>query len=80
MADHEDAALVFLEGALEGILGIHVEVVGGLVQEQYVGVPVDEFAETDLGLLASLKTRTWLSMCFVVRPHFARAERISYWV
>ena len=30
-----------------------VQVRGGLVQEQYVGVPVDEFAETDLGLLAS---------------------------
>ena len=31
-------------------------------------------------LLSSLKTRTWLSMCFVVSPHFARAERTSYCV
>ena len=26
-----------------------------------------------------LKTRTWLSICLVVRPHFANAERTSYW-
>ena len=26
-----------------------------------------------------LSTRTWLSICFVVRPHFASAERTSYW-
>ena len=25
-------------------------------------------------------TRTWLSIFFVVRPHFARADRTSYWV
>ena len=27
-----------------------------------------------------LKTRTRLSICFVVKPHFARAERTSYWL
>src|SRR5699024_5412122 len=27
-----------------------------------------------------LKTRTWLSMCLVVSPHFARADRTSYCV
>ena len=53
MADKQDTFLVLLQCPFQFVLGIHVQVVGGLVQEEEVGVAVDELAEADLGLLAT---------------------------
>lgn len=53
MADHEDAALVFFKGALQLFFGVHIEVVGGLVEDQEVGGAAHQFAEADFGLLAA---------------------------
>ena len=53
MADHENAAFVFHERPLELRLGVHVEVVGGLVEDQKVGRAAHQLAEPDFGLLAA---------------------------
>ena len=53
MADHENASFVFHERPLELRLGVHVEVVGGLVEDQKVGRAAHQLAEADLGLLAA---------------------------
>ena len=53
MADHENAAFVFHERPLELRLGVHVEVVGGLVEDQKVGRAPHQLAEADFGLLAA---------------------------
>ena len=53
MADEEDAALIGLKGALELVLGIHVEVVRGLVEKKDVALAVYELAEAHLSLLAA---------------------------
>ena len=44
VANHKDTALVFLQGTLQLVLGVHVQVVGRLVQKQDIGFTVDQFA------------------------------------
>ena len=53
MADEQDTSLVFLQRPLQLVFGVHIQVIGGLVQQQEVGFPVDELAQPDLGLLAA---------------------------
>ena len=53
VADHENAAFVVHERPLELRLGVHVEVIGGLVEDQKVGGATNQFAEADFGLLAA---------------------------
>ena len=53
VADHENTALVFLQRPLEFGLGVHVQMVGGLVQEEHIGLAVNQFAQTHLCLLAT---------------------------
>ena len=53
MADEQDTSLVFLQRPLQLVFGVHIQMVRGLVQEEEVGVAVDELAEADLGLLAT---------------------------
>ena len=44
---------VFFKGALQLFFGVHIEVVGGLVEDQEVGGAAHQFAEADFGLLAA---------------------------
>ena len=44
MADEQNAALIGLQRPLELLLGIHVQMIGGLVQQQDVALPVDDEA------------------------------------
>ena len=78
MAYEQHVSAVFLKSTLKFFLCIHIQVVGGLVKDQEVGFLVNKLAKPYLGLLASASTTILLSICLVVRPHFARAERTSY--
>lgn len=53
MADEKDTAFIFTEGAFEFILGVHIQMIGRLVQKQDVGFSVNDFTETDFGLLTT---------------------------
>ena len=41
VADEEDAAFVYLKGAPQLLFGFHIQMVGGLVQKEDVGLPVN---------------------------------------
>ena len=45
VGDEEDGALVLLQGEVEGVAGFEVEVVGGLVEDEDVGLLQHELAE-----------------------------------
>ena len=53
VADHENAAFVVHERPLELRLGVHVEVVGGLVEDQKVRGAAHQLAKADFGLFAA---------------------------
>ena len=53
VADHEDRALVGLEGPFEFVLGIHIQVVGRLVKDQDIIFTVHQQTEANLGLLTT---------------------------
>ena len=38
MTDQHHASLVFVDGIGQGINGLYVQVIGGLVQEEHVGI------------------------------------------
>ena len=41
MADEKDGALILLQGALQLVLGVRIQMVCGLVQEKDIALPVD---------------------------------------
>ena len=53
MAHHENASTIFLQRTFQFVFGIHIQMVGGLIEHQQVACPVDKFAEAQLGLLTS---------------------------
>ena len=53
MADHEKTAFVVGQGAPQFRLGVHIQVIGGLVQQQYIGLPVKNLAQPYLGLFTA---------------------------
>ena len=53
MADEKQGSPVFPKSLFQGILSVCIQVIGGLIQKQDVGIPVDQFAQADLRLLAS---------------------------
>src|SRR5438477_3848995 len=64
VGDGDDGAWIFLEMALEPRDGFRVEVVGGLVEEEQVGLAEEDLAERDAPALASRE-----------RGHFGLARR-----
>ena len=53
MTDHEDAAAIIEKGPPQLILRIHVQMIGGLVQEKDICLFVNQLAQAHLGLLAA---------------------------
>ena len=53
MTDQKDAAFVFFESTFQSLLCIHIQMVGGLIQEQDIGVTVDQLAKPYLGLFST---------------------------
>ena len=53
MAYHQNASAICDQCTLQFVLGIHIEVVGGLVEDEYIGGTVDQLAETHLCLFTA---------------------------
>ena len=53
MTDQKDAAFVFFESTFQSLFCIHIQMVGGLIQEQDIGVTVDQLAKPYLGLFST---------------------------
>ena len=53
VGDEKDGAFVALEGDVKGVDGFQVEVAGGLVEDEDVGLGEDELAEGQAGLFAA---------------------------
>ena len=53
MTDHEDAAAIIEKGPPQLLLRIHVQMIGGLVQEKDICLFVNQLAQAHLGLLAA---------------------------
>ena len=53
MAYHENAAFIGQQSPLQFCLGIHIQMIGRLVQQQDIGFLVDELAQPDLCLLTA---------------------------
>lgn len=52
MADQHHATLVVIDGISQGVNGLDVQVIGGLVQEEHVGVLPGQPGEAHPALLA----------------------------
>ena len=48
MAYHQNASAICDQCTLQFVLGIHIEVVGGLVVDEYIGGTVDQLADAPL--------------------------------
>mmetsp|Transcript_10863 Transcript_10863/g.47048 ORF Transcript_10863/g.47048 Transcript_10863/m.47048 type:complete len:268 (-) Transcript_10863:1681-2484(-) len=59
VGDEDDAALKLVQGVAEGVDGLHVEVVGGLVHEENVGIAEMDSGEHHASLLASRELHNW---------------------
>ena len=53
MADEKDTSAVFPENFFQLVFCIHIQMVGGLIQKQDIGITVHQFTETDLCLLTT---------------------------
>lgn len=80
MAYHQNASAICDQCTLQFVLGIHIEVVGGLVEDEYIGGTVDQLAETHLCLFTAGQDFDKAFNMLGCKAAFARAERTSYWL
>lgn len=52
MANQHHAALVLVDGVGQGVNGLDVQVIGGLIQEEHVGILTSQPGEAHPALLA----------------------------
>ena len=69
VGDEQDGALGFLQGEVEGVAGFEVEVVGGLVEYEDVGLLQHELAEEEAGGLAAGERIGHLHALFAAEEH-----------
>ncbi len=69
--DEKDRAFVALERDVERVDGFKIEVVGGLVEDQEVGLGEDELAEDEARLLAAGECLSLLLSLFAAEEHLA---------
>ena len=71
VGDEQDRALVALQGDVERVDGFEVEVVGGLVEDQDVGLGEHELAEEQAGRFAAGERFGRLAAFFAAEEHLA---------
>ena len=71
VGDQQHRAFVALEGDVEGVDGFEVEVVGGLVEDEDVGLGEDELAEDEARLFAAAERLGLLVAFFAAEEHLA---------
>src|ERR1017187_5724384 len=71
VGDQKDGALVFLEGEVEGVDGLEIEVIGGFVEHQEVGLLEHEAAEDEAGGFAAGERLGGLERIVAGEQHFA---------
>ena len=71
VGDEEDGAFVLLDGLVEGVDAFEVEVVGGLVEDEDVGLLQHDLAEEQAGGFASGEGVGLLEALFALEEHLA---------
>ena len=71
VGDEEDGAFVLLDGLVEGVDGFEVEVVGGFVEDEDVGLLQHDLAEEQPGGFASGERVGLLQALFALEEHLA---------
>mmetsp|Transcript_1455 Transcript_1455/g.4741 ORF Transcript_1455/g.4741 Transcript_1455/m.4741 type:complete len:1203 (-) Transcript_1455:776-4384(-) len=71
VTNNDHTSLEFLERVRQRVDGLHVQMVGGLIEEQDVRVGQGDGGKDDPGLLSSGKLHDWLKMVVSGQPKFA---------
>lgn len=63
MADQHHTTLKVIDGICQGVNGLNVQVVGGLIQEEHVGVLPGQPGQTHSALLPIRQVPDWAHLC-----------------
>ena len=74
MTYKKQCSAIFLQRFFESILCIGVQMIGRLIQQKNVGLPVDDFAETHLRLLTSAQNTNLTFNMLCSKPAFCKCR------